>query len=76
MHYFKIVIILYLFAFIFQRPGKTLWQSACDSYDDSSPMHDKQRVLSTFDDQQQLLSKRSVGENIDNDNHTKRLRQW
>ncbi len=44
------------------RPGKALWQSACDSYDDC--------------DQQEILLKRSIDENYNDDNSIKRLRQW
>ncbi len=45
--------------FYFKRPGKALWQSACDSHDDSSSCsstistNDKQQVLSALSNQQQ-----------------------
>ena len=53
------------------RPGKTLWQSACDSHEQLSSMHDKQPVLATlhntlvdFVDEPPMILKRSLDENV------------
>ncbi len=55
MEYNELIVLIF-------RPGKALWQSTCDSYDDS----DKQRIF----------LKRTIDENFDDDNSIKRLRQW